>query len=191
MDEQYIYEFIDQLTHDVWLELNSEYTAMEKVHIINNVFFDIYGFEINKKNYYSEKNNLIYNVIKSRSGSPLSLSIIYLEIAQRLKIPIYGVNLPTLFIMVYLRTPKNYIKEINNSDILFYLNTFNKGSFFQQEDIHRFLNEIHTDKKGEYFFPCDETTIVKRMINNLMYSFEQMGKYNKVKKLKILSKHIS
>src|SRR5690554_7760607 len=40
MDEQYIYEFIDQLTQDVWLELNSEYTAMEKVHIINKVFFD-------------------------------------------------------------------------------------------------------------------------------------------------------
>jgi len=186
LNVQFVYDFIDQLTQDVWLELNNEYTAMEKAQIMNNVFFRIYGFHGNKKNFHAPRNTFLNKVLESRCGNPLSLSIIYLEVARRLNIPIYGVNLPSLFIMAYLKLPINFIDKVETKDILFYLNTFNKGAFFQIEDINNFLHQIELEPKAEYMLPCDEVTMVKRMLNNLILSFDKSGYSEKVKELKIL-----
>lgn len=183
IDESKIHEFVDQLTQDIWIELNAEYTAMEKAGVLNKIFFEIYGFSGNKKNFHSPRNCYINNVLESRKGSPISLSLLYLEIAKRLKIPIYGVNLPEHFVLAYTQLPIPFVDLKDKENILFYINLFNKGSFFQYNDIEQFLKQLKVEIREEFYLPCDSLTVVKRLINNLIFCYSKSAYDDKVKDL--------
>lgn len=183
IEENKIHEFVDQLTQDIWIELNTDYTAMEKAGVLNKIFFEIYGFSGNKKNFHSPRNCYINNVLESRKGSPISLSLLYLEIANRLKIPIYGVNLPEHFVLAYTKLPVPFGDLKDQDNILFYINLFNKGSFFQYKDLELFLKQLKLEAKEEFYLPCDSITVVKRLINNLIFCYSKSGYDDKMKDL--------
>lgn len=100
------YEDIDKkvnaIRKDVWLELNDHLTALEKVRIINHILFDVHEFGRNNTNFMAPQNNFISDVLDSRKGNPVSLSVLYSVIAQRSGVPVYGVNLPKNYVMAYL-----------------------------------------------------------------------------------------
>ena len=75
---------------------------MEKVRVLNHIIFDVHGFSGNTANFHAPQNSYINNVLESKKGNPLSLSVLYAVIAQRLDVNIYGVNLPEHFILAYV-----------------------------------------------------------------------------------------
>ena len=89
MDVELLNNELDKIQRDVWLEINDNQTAMEKVRIFNKVFFNFYHFQGNTKNFHSPLNSYINVVLESKKGNPLSLSLIYSVIAQRLEMPVY------------------------------------------------------------------------------------------------------
>ena len=186
LDRSFIYNFIDQLTQDIWIEMNANYTALEKVGIMNKIFFEIYGFSGNKKNYYSPRNSYINNVLEARMGNPISLSLVYLEVAQRLKLPIYGINLAEHFVLAYTELPIEYLETVNKDSILFYINPFNKGTIFQYKDIEQFLSQLKLDVQEKFYLPCDQLTVVNRLLNNLIFCYNKAGYKDKVEEIKIL-----
>ena len=190
LDENRIREFVDQLTQDIWIELNPNYTAMEKAGVINKVFFSIYGFRGNKNDFHHPKNAYINHVLHSRKGSPISLAILYLEIAQRLKVPVYGVNLPEHFVLAYTDLPLPFGDENDPNNILFYINLFNQGSFFQMEDIEEFLKQLKLEVKAQFYLPCSKVEVIKRLINNLIYAYNQKEESEKVNDLLDIRKNI-
>lgn len=190
LDEERVRSFVDQLTQDIWIEMNPNYTALEKAGIINKIFFSIYGFRGNKNDYYHPKNAYINQVLDCRRGSPISLAILYLEIAQRLKIPVYGVNLPEHFVLAYTDLPLPFGDRNDPENILFYINLFNQGSFFQLEDIEEFLEQLKLEVKAEYYLPCTKLDVVNRLINNLIYSYSQNKEEEKVNDLLDIRKNL-
>lgn len=186
LDKAFIYNFIEQLTQDIWIELNANYTALEKVGIMNKVFFEIYGFSGNKKNYYSPRNAYINNVLEARIGNPISLSLIYLEVAQRLKLPIYGVNLAEHFVLAYTELPLEFIDSVSKESVLFYINPFNKGTIFQYKDIEQFLMQLKLEVQEKFYLPCNQLTVVNRLLNNLIFCYNKAGYKDKVEEIKIL-----
>jgi regulator of sirC expression with transglutaminase-like and TPR domain len=187
----YIHDFVNQLTQDIWIELNPNYTAMEKVGIMNKVFFEIYGFGGNKKNFHSPRNSYINNVLESKKGSPISLSILYLEVAHRLKLPVYGVNLAEHFILAYTEIPINFLDEVQKENVLFYINPFNKGTLFQYSDIEVFVKQLKLDMQEKFFLPCTPLTTVNRLLNSLIYCYNKSGYDDKVEELKLLKSCLS
>lgn len=185
MDEKTVYDFIERLRRDCWLELNPNMTAFESVRIMNRVFFGNYGFSGNSKNYTSPLNSYINTVIETRKGNPLSLSLIYSIVAQQLELPVYGVNLPNHFILAYMdrHGVNQYISNANEHGVLFYINTFSKGNLFQKEDIHQFLDGLHLPHDRSYYEPCSNSDIIRRMLTNLIASFQQVGNLEKVNEL--------
>ncbi len=175
---------IDRLRRDVWLELNDHLTSIEKVRIINHVLFDIHKFIRNSSNFFSPQNSYINDVISSRKGNPISLSIIYSEISQRLGLPIFGVNLPKNFILCYV--DENAITE--DDDILFYINPVNKGAILGRREIEYFLKQQKLPPKVEYFTPCSNQDVIKRVLINLIYSYDNQGNEHKKHELEELMK---
>lgn len=188
LNENLVYDYLSQLKKDIWLELNDELTAFEKVKIFNKVFFELHSFHGDSQNYYSPVNSYINTVIESKKGNPLSLGIIYSHLAQLLDIPIYGVNLPNHFVLAYIDVNHtNYlIEEKSEFGVLFYINVFSKGAILNERDIKEFLAELHIDEKREYFEPCSNTAVLERMIVNLIHSFQQVGNKDKINELKEL-----
>ena len=186
LDEAGIKNTVENLYKQCWLEINPDYTALEKVGVLNKVFFEINGFDGNRKNYYSPINSYINNVLDTKRGNPISISILYLELAERLKLPIYGVNLPEHFIVSYLVLPLQYLDTVDQESILFYIDPFNKGYLFQYEDIADYLAKLKIEMQDKFYLPCDKLTVVNRLINNLIYGYSKNGQLGKVEELKIL-----
>jgi regulator of sirC expression with transglutaminase-like and TPR domain len=105
-----------------------------------------------------------------------------------MEIPIYGVNLPNHFILAYMDEDKirHDMGEKNSHGVLFYINPFSKGSLFDENEVKEFLNSLNLPNSREYFEPCSNTQIIKRMLTNLIAAFLEVGNAEKVNELILL-----
>lgn len=177
---------IEKIKKDVWLELNNNLTALEKVKILNYIIFEIHKYRRNTTNFYSPQNSYISSVVESKRGNPISLSIVYLAVANKLNLPIYGVNLPKNFILAYKDEYRRYDAEDEPDDILFYINPYNKGAVLGRREIDYFIQQQQLEPQKEYYSTCSNIDIIVRLINNLIISYEKIEYPEKVIKLKEL-----
>ena len=157
--------------------IDKNLTALEKVKVLNRIIFDVHGFYGNTKNINSPKNSYINNVVETKKGNPITLGIIYLAVCKKLNIPMYGVDVPAHFIL-------SYAEELQ--DVLFYLNVFNKGAVFSNHDIDKFLEQLKIEPKNEYYTPCSNLTIIKRLLQHLIYTYDNLGYLDKKEELEEL-----
>lgn len=175
LDENAIIKKIGAFSQDVWLELNQNLTGLEKVKVINHILFDIHKLSGNLTNINSADNFYINNLLDTKKGSPLILGVIYISISQSLHIPIYGVDLPRHFVLAYTDEILLTQRDIPEGDVLFYINPFNKGAVFTKNEIELFIKQLKLERKDSYFVPCDNKTIIRRMMNELIFIYEQSG----------------
>lgn len=187
INETQVRKHIEQIKQDIWLELNNNLTALEKVRVINHILFDVHNFSGNTSNFHAPQNSYINNVLESKKGNQVSLSIIYAVIAQDLRIPIYGVNLPEHFILAYVDQAGSPSQPTMDQDrVLFYINPFSRGSVVSKKEIEAFVRQQRLEPKPEFFAPCSNLSIIRRLLNNLMASYEKLGYPNKVDELRVL-----
>jgi len=189
MDEEKVKNQLNQLRQDVWIELNDNLTAMEKVRTMNHILFNVHGFNGNRKNYHAPNNSYINCVLESKKGNPLSIGMIYMIIAQGLDIPVYGVNLPEHFVLAYEDELKQFAttsSENEQEGILFYINPFSGGTIFGKKEIISYLEQIGMKSKRSYFVPCSNIDLILRNLNNLIFSYQKNGKEGKVDEIKHL-----
>ncbi len=171
---------LDQIYYEAWTNMKNEIHPFDQVKILNNVIFSQYRFSANTKNFHSPSNSMINIVLESKKGNPITLCVIYLLIAQKLNMPIYGVNLPNLFILTY-----------KSESVQFYINAFNKGLIFSKADIDNYLSHLNINPLDIFYQPCSNLDIVRRMLRNLSVSFEKLGDAVKVEEIKQLLDSIS
>lgn len=170
-----IQEQVEGIRRSVWVEFHDYLTALEKIRIINHIFFALYKFKGNTKNFYSPGNSFINQVLETKKGNPISLAILYASVAQKLDMPVYGVNLPLNYILAY----KEHSYAEDPDGILFYINPYNLGNVLSRKEIEFFLNEQKLESKPEYFVPCNNLVTIDRMLRNLQFSYDKMGQTTK------------
>jgi len=183
LDEEEIRRQIERIKKDVWIELSPNLTAFEKINVINHVLFDVYHFTGNTTNYHAPQNSYINNVLESKKGNPLLLSILYSCIAQGLNIPVFGVNLPEHFILAYLDEYSRKSSDQDEESILFYINPFSRGAVFSRREIDTFLQQLNLESKRIFYESCPNTEIIKRQLRNLISAYEKLGYPEKVRDL--------
>lgn len=176
------------LRKDIWLELNEHLTSLEKIRIVNHVLFDTHKYSRNTNRFLAPENNFISEVLTTRKGNPISLSIIYSILCKELGLPVFGVNLPKNFILAFMDDSaikeEGEIKDVTS--VLFYVNPINKGAVLGRKEIEYFVKQQKLELKEDYFLPCDNAIIVRRLFNNLSYAFDNRGdevKKNEIKQL--------
>jgi regulator of sirC expression with transglutaminase-like and TPR domain len=186
LDEQKVINQIEAIKRDIWIQMMNEASPAEQVKLINHVFYNIYGFSgTNTTNHQDPQNSYISQVLESKKGNQISLAIIYSIIAQKLDIPVYGVNLPQHFILAYL---DETLQSEFEGGILFYINAFNKGFIFGRRDVDMFLKQLNLKFDKQFYEPCSNTDIIKRVIRNLISAYEHLGSSDKVNELTELLK---
>ncbi|MCE2995711.1 MAG: transglutaminase-like domain-containing protein [Cyclobacteriaceae bacterium] len=171
---------LEQIYYDTWLEFRPDLYPYDQVKVINSVLFNKLKFGANTKNFHSPGNSMINIVLESRKGNPITLCVIYMLVAQKLKLPVSGVNLPNLFILTY--------KDDKHQ---FYINAFNRGLIFSKQDIENYINELHLVPQTSFYEPCNNLEIVRRALRNLVMSFEKIGEHAKAEEVKLLLIEIS
>lgn len=175
---------IDSIKEDIWMEMNSNLTILEKVRVFNHVFFEIYGFKPNKLDFYNPSNSYINEVLEKKTANPILISSIYIIVAQKLGLPIYGVNIPEQFVCVVLNEGKeDRMSFLPKSEPLFYINPYDYGSIFTVNQLKEFILQINRPENPEYFKACSNLDIVIRCINNLIFSYTNLYNQAKIEKL--------
>jgi regulator of sirC expression with transglutaminase-like and TPR domain len=154
LTKQSIINDIDRIRLEIWLEMRFDLSAFEKVRIMNHIIYTVHGFKGNTDHYHDPSNSFINNVLENKRGNPIMLAVVYILVAQRLNMPIYGVNLPQHFVLGYkeeqgtidisdaFNQTTRHSSPQPHGKIMFYINAFNNGSVFSKANLEQFLKQI-------------------------------------------------
>ncbi|WP_371128715.1 transglutaminase-like domain-containing protein [Sphingobacterium cellulitidis] len=172
LHEEQVYYQLAEIRRNAWYHLMYDMSPVEKVKLLNNILFREFGLSGNTSNYHDPQNSFIHKVLETKKGNPISLACIYALVAQKLDIPIYGVNLPKHFVLAY-------VDGENHDKVEFYINVFNRGQIMREEDIYAFLRQLNLPLSDNYTLPCDNISIIKRVLRNLIAAYEHVDNAEK------------
>ncbi|WP_210466410.1 MULTISPECIES: transglutaminase-like domain-containing protein [Rufibacter] len=154
-----------ELYYEAWVNVRPEMHPYDQVKALNHVLFKLHHFSANTKNFHAPNNSMINQVLESKRGNPLTLCVIYMALAQKLGLPVYGVNLPNLFILTF------------KSDVIpqFYINVYNRGLILSKSDIDNYLLQLNLSPVDIFYEPCSPIDIVRRALRNLSLSYEKLN----------------
>jgi regulator of sirC expression with transglutaminase-like and TPR domain len=180
LDYKKIKKDVDKIYYEAWLSHRTYASPFDQVRNLNHIIFNKFGFTSNTQNFHAPGNSMINVVMETRRGNPIALCTIYMLVAQRLKMPIFGVNLPNLFVLTY-----------KSEETQFYINAFNKGLVFSKSDIDNYIAQLRLKQDDKFYQPCSNPEIVQRILRNLIVAFERLGEPEKVEEVKSLLSMIS
>ena len=180
LDFQKIKTEIDQIYYTLWPDFKSEMYFLDQIKTLNHGIFQKLKFAPNTKNFHSPNNSFINSILESKKSNPIGLCIIYMLIAQRLDMPVYGVNLPNLFVLTY-----------KSDQHQLYINAFNKGLVFTKDEIDNYVSRLNLTPDDKYYEPCSNLDTVKRVLRNLIMSYEKISEYLKADEVKQLLVNLS
>ena len=156
---------IDQIAVHVMERLGSEKTVYHRIAALNSVMFEEHGFHGNRRNYYDPKNSFLNEVIERKMGIPISLSVLYMEVAQRTGLPLYGVSFPGHFLVKYSDDRERIV-----------IDPFNAGEVKSRESLGQLLESLYGGKVtlvDDFLEPVTKKQIIRRMLNNLKMIYLQ------------------
>jgi regulator of sirC expression with transglutaminase-like and TPR domain len=159
---------IKNIQMKVWVNTHEKMHPNDMVKILNDVIFEQLKFEPNIKNFHSPSNSMFNLVLSQKKGNPVALSCLFILLAQRLDLPIYGVNLPNLFVLIF-----------DYPGYRFYLNPFNRGQVFLEKDIDDYLKQMNIEPNEKYYKSCSNIEIIKRILTNLSFAYQKIGEEDK------------
>ncbi len=181
---------VKKIRQKIWIELNYNQTPLEQVQILNHVFYYHLGFS-GDQNAASNADFCINHVLDTKKGNPISLGLLYISLAQSLQLPIYGVRLINYFILAFCKDPSfGERNEGQESDVLFYINPFQKGVIFSKNQIADYIKRMNTPAKSQYFSPTNSTEVIIELIDYLIFINEQNNSFDVATELKLIRKKI-
>jgi len=143
-------------------------TQEEKLLILVNQLFDEMGFHGSTLDYHHRSNSYMNEVMDDREGIPITLSILLIELANRLDLPVSGLGLPGHFMAIY-REPQSQDKSKNTQSKELLIDSFG-GKIVSREQASRITGVKLEDKDFE---PVSNRDIITRMLRNLIQSAER------------------
>ena len=148
----------------------SELTS-EAIQAFNEYLYDEEGFTGNREQYDDPRNSFLNEVLDRRTGIPISLAVVYLEVARRAKLAITGVNFPGHFL---LRAPGG----IAGDDLI--IDPFHGGALLSEFDCRQLLRSHVGDEAAfdrSLLSPATRHDIVVRMLVNLKRLYVRMRSF--------------
>lgn len=179
---------LENLRKSIWLELNNSLTLLEKTTILNHFLFNLNGFSINLSNSHSPQNCFLNQLIDTKKGNSISMSIFYTLMARQLELPARLVDFPKnpLVAIVDAELAKKVHGSAQNSDVLFYLNPSNKGAVTGRKEIDYHLKRNNYKPIKNYAEPKSDIFFIQRLLESMAESYNSVGFTEKEEKIKLL-----
>lgn len=152
---------IESLTKRIEQEIgfDIEFHPLQAVEKINRVLFDVEGFYGNKEDYYDPRNSYLNEVLDRRTGIPITLSVLYIEIGNRLGLQIKGVGMPGHFLTKFLHHGRQV-----------FIDPFNRGEMLYEKGCRERLASIYGKDfvfDQSFLNAVSKSQILSRMLANL------------------------
>ncbi|HVO25191.1 MAG TPA: SirB1 family protein [Candidatus Margulisiibacteriota bacterium] len=160
---------LDELAAAAGSELRQGLAPAERIARLNHFLFVECGFTGNSDDYYDARNSFLNDVLDRRTGIPISLSLVYSEVAQRLDLPVYGVSFPGHFLVKYVGDEEIII------DPFF-------GTVISTDECAQRLRGIYGDEARfdrRLLRPATAREILVRMLSNLKQVYIQQSDFER------------
>jgi len=157
-------EKLELLRSQIWLELNDQLTALERIRVINYFLFDIHKYHVQPSKDISPMYSCINHLVDTKKGSPEILGILYQEISNRLNLPVYGIDLPLSSLLCY--HDPGFLDDPNG--VMFYILTSGNGALYSRGRIEKILAETNNAPLASYFTPCSNITHIRRLAEDMV-----------------------
>jgi regulator of sirC expression with transglutaminase-like and TPR domain len=150
---------LDNLAEQIGSQLTPNANGLEFIQAANEILFDVLQFRGNEENYYDPRNSCLNSVLMRRLGIPISLSVVYIEVARRLSRPVYGVGLPGHFIIAY-----------EDADSRYWVDPFHHGRILSFADCCALAKQnagVDLRANPALLAPVNKRQILVRMLSNL------------------------
>ncbi len=161
---------VDTFASKLQKRLPPDCSALQKLRMLNHFFYRELGFSCNTNHYYDPDNSYLHQVIRKRRGIPISLAMVYMELAQNIGLPVDGIAFPGHFLMK-LSMPSGVI----------IIDPINGASLSREELEERITPYIDTDLRPDdtpketplarYLQAASARVILVRMLHNLKSIF--------------------
>jgi len=150
---------LDTMAFEVEERLPANPYPLQVLQAINHYLYEDLGFVGNTQCYYDPRNSFLNDVIDRRRGIPISLSLVYMEIARRLAFPMVGINFPGHLLI-----------RPDREDMSFYVDPFCKGELLFAQDCRDRITQVFghpLDLRPEFFQVLSPRQFLVRMLTNL------------------------
>jgi regulator of sirC expression with transglutaminase-like and TPR domain len=164
-------ELLDSHAAELSERLTGAASGADFVTTANHYLFEELGFRGNTRNYYDARNSCLNEVLTRREGIPITLSLVYMEIARRLGKPVRGIGLPGHFVVRY-----------DDGAYSTYIDPFNGGRLLTAQECFTLAREasgVELELDSRAHEPVSKRQILFRMINNLRRAYQQRGSNGK------------
>jgi regulator of sirC expression with transglutaminase-like and TPR domain len=148
------------------LKSSSEFRPTQFIEKINHQLYKIENFKGNRDDYYNPSNSLLNTVIKRKTGNPITLSILYIQLAKSLNFTLYPVNFPSHFMV------KHVLDDEENEIII---DPFNEGRIMDDYSLKELLDHFYPKMNialtRKLVDKASNPDVIVRMLNNLKTSF--------------------
>jgi regulator of sirC expression with transglutaminase-like and TPR domain len=142
--------------------LSPEPDEAEIVGVLNDVLFRDLGFQGNSGDYYNPRNSFLNDVIETRRGIPITLSVLYMGVAKRVGLDIQGTAFPGHFV---LRVPRPEWPIV--------VDAFHSGRILSKEDCEGRAERLGITWNDAMLAEVPPRYILRRMLNNLKLIYFQ------------------
>ncbi len=139
---------------------------------LGQFLFDHLAFGGNRAHYNDPRNSFLNDVLTRRLGIPISLSVVYLEVAKRLDIPAVGIGLPGHFLIRAELRPGSSV----------FIDGFAGGMVMDADDCRRRVSDMSEGKmpwRDSYLDPVGPRYVLTRMLNNLKNIYAGTREFDK------------
>ena len=160
-------DMLDRIADRVAPDVERATGAAERAHAISDWLFGRMGFAGNADDYYDPRNTFLAEVLDRRMGIPITLSVVYLEVARRVGVLAQGVNFPGHFLV-----------RVATEDAWLFLDPYNGGQELQPADLELLLRKTTTPNavlEPSVIAAASKRQIVARMLVNLAGIYGRNG----------------
>jgi regulator of sirC expression with transglutaminase-like and TPR domain len=160
--EEYL-NALDTMAFELQERLPSTRYPMRILQCIKKYLYEDLKFAGNAENYYDPRNSFLNDVIERRSGIPITLALVYLEVARRIDFPMVGVGMPGHFLIR---------PDIPDMDI--YVDAFHDGEILFPQDCELRLSQIYQQPvklQAEHLPTVTKTQFLMRLLSNLKHIY--------------------
>jgi regulator of sirC expression with transglutaminase-like and TPR domain len=160
LDLEHYMHRVEELARRVAARVQDLDDPAQVIAALNEVLFQEEMFRGNTVDYYSPRNSFLHHVLDRRLGIPITLALVYMEVARRVGFPLFGVGMPGHFLL------KHY--DVDGRSIL--IDAFERGQVVTEEDCRQKLKSIYAGQvtlQPEFLLPVTRRQMLTRMLNNL------------------------
>ena len=175
---------IEKLRRNMWLELNNYLTPIEKINVLNSIFYNYFkqkGVEIS---YDTPDPFLINKTLEAKKGNALSNGIILIVLCELLDIPVKAINIPRQFILGYFDDQYDVLNPVGHSSekISFYIDPLN-GQMYSHKDIENYFKKLSVPPVTSYFRPISNRRIIQFLLEELSKCYDNDRNHYKMDEL--------